>query len=295
MSQPVKPTKRICRRRFLKRSIFATVSLGAAALAETFLIEPEWPQIVRLDLHLPNLPPAFTGKSIAHISDLHLSRTVRSDYLADCIEHLNALAPDIVVLTGDYITHRSAGTYHLEVVDLIGNIKSPHGVYACLGNHDYGISSRLRPIRPTLQQHFLSALPKVGVNLLRNAAVPLELSGERLWLVGLGDRWAKDCHPHTAFADVPPDESVITLVHNPDAVYDIIPHPTDAILCGHTHGGQINIPFIGPPILPIRHKQFAAGMFRVNGKQLYVNRGLGRLGRMRFNCRPEITIFTLKA
>jgi predicted MPP superfamily phosphohydrolase len=96
-----------------------------------------------------------------------------------------------------------------------------------------------------------------------------------------------------AFAALPPSAPTVVLSHNPDSFVDLLDRPFDWMLSGHTHGGQVNIPLFGPPLLPVRHRQFAAGQFSLAGKNLYVNRGLGWGLRIRFNARPEVTVFTL--
>lgn len=289
----MRKTRRINRRRFIQGTIFGFLGLGSTFAIDSWLIEPEWLDIVELDLNLKNLPQAFVGKRLIQISDLHCGRAVGQEYLWRCTQRINQLKPDIVVLTGDYITYDRSQSYTNKVLQILGGINSRYGVYACLGNHDYGIWTRWKNTTPDVMNNFVDGLPRHNIQLLRNQSVAVTIDDERIWMVGLGDLWAKDLHPARAFNAVPADEATIVLTHNPDSIEHFENYSADAILCGHTHGGQVRLPLIGSPLLPIKNRQYDAGMFDFQGKTLYVNRGIGRLGRFRFNCRPEITVFTL--
>ena len=289
-----KKKRRQTRHKARKGTLIGAAGLPMAYTVDAVAIKPHWVEVVEMKLPLPNLPDAFFDKRIVQISDLHCSRAVKKDYLLRCVERINQLDPDMVVLTGDYITYEGKNGYKQQVVDVVGRLESRQGVYACLGNHDYGIMTRFHQKGRTELREFLTdGMAERGITVLQNESQAITLENQRLWMVGLGDLWSKDFAPAAAFAKVAPNEPVITLAHNPDTLDLLQDYPTDAVLCGHTHGGQVNIPLLGPPFLPIKNRQFCAGMFHVYGKSLYVNRGLGRLGRIRFNCRPEITVFTL--
>lgn len=282
------------RRRFLQGVALGTLGFCTSCAVDALGVEPEWVEIVEEDLLIKGLPKSFSGKRIVQISDLHCSRTVSTEYLRRCLQRVNQLDADLVVLTGDYITHDALGRFKERIIGLLDGIRGRWGVYAVMGNHDYGVMSSYGTARDDLVMSLKQGLESSGVQVLRNRAVPVTHQGERLWLVGLGDLWSADLNPQEAFVAVPADESRIVLVHNPDSIDHLRDYRTDAILCGHTHGGQVRIPFGGPPILPIRNRAYSAGMFTLGETRLYVNRGLGRLGRIRFNCRPEITVFTLR-
>ena len=286
--------RRLSRRRFIKGLALGTLGFCSACAVDAWGIEPEWLEVVECDLSLGNLPDAFIGKRLIQISDLHLSRTVSEEYLRRCIQRVNSLEGDIVVLTGDYITADDQGRSCKRVIELIGQLRAGLGVFACLGNHDYGVTTSWTRPNERLCEYFVNSLRHVGVNVLRNESFPLVLDSQRCWLVGLGDLWAAECRPDLAFAGVTADEVTIVLSHNPDSVEKLAGFDASAVLSGHTHGGQVRLPFLGPPILPIKNRQYSAGMFELADTTLYVNRGLGRLGRLRFNCRPEITVFTLR-
>ncbi len=131
-----------------------------------------------------------------------------------------------------------------------------------------------------------------GITVLRNESTVINIDGHPLWLVGLGDLRVGDFRPHRAFADVPPDQVTIALIHNPRGVEHLSDYEAHAVVSGHTHG-RIARFSLGRP-WTYKKRRFHAGMYEVEGIKLYVNRGLGRVGRTRLNVRPEITVFTLR-
>ena len=254
--------------------------------------EHEWLEVVQVDLHLKKLGSNFYGKRIVHVSDLHCSRTVSSKYLHYCIERINQLNPDIVVMTGDYITCDVYGRYRKKVADLIGRIESRYGIYACLGNHDYGLDGLFGSLQQNPLQRMIEDMTAGGVNVLRNQSSVLEIDGQPLRFVGLGDLWADDFDPDRAFDGAREDTAAIALAHNPEAVRHLEGFDFDTVMCGHTHGVRAQVArTLGRPFL--NWHDHHAGLYEVGGKKLYVNRGLGRLGRLLSNARPEITVFNL--
>lgn len=252
----------------------------------------EWLEVVEIDLNLTKPNHRLHGTRIAHVSDLHLSRTVRAEYLSRCIERINRLEADIVVLTGDYITYDIRGRYRKQVAALLGQIQSKFGIYACLGNHDYGLKAMLLRKRNYMLIKFIRSLKEKGINLLRNESATLDIHGQQLQIVGLGDLRLGDLHPKKAFEEAADDQVTIALVHNPKAVEYLDQFAIDVVFSGHTHGKTSRFP--PNHILNTKSRRFHAGMYEVNGTRLYVNRGLGRVGRIRFNSRPEITLLTLR-
>jgi predicted MPP superfamily phosphohydrolase len=230
---------------------------------------------------------------LVHISDLHCSKTVSAKYLRNCIERINELNADIVVMTGDYVTCDIYGKYRKKIVELVGKIESKLGVFACLGNHDYGIDRWNSRQTDNSVYKMTDVLRKGGVTVLRNQSNVVELDGGRIWLVGLGDLWADDFQPEKAFAGVAKDGTVIALTHNPAAVKHLKTFNFDAAMCGHTHGIKFQLsPSFRWPVLN-RH-DYHSGLYHLGNRKLYVNRGLGRLGKALFNKRPEITLFKLR-
>jgi len=275
-----------------QRHYLKGAALGLLGICTRWAIDakgggPEWTEVVEIDLPLQSSHRRLNGKRIAHISDLHHSRTVSGGYLRRCIERINLLDVDIVVLTGDYITYDFAGSYRKKVVALLGNIESRFGAYACLGNHDYGVRGR----RYHLLDRLTKGMEDSGITVLRNESTVLDIDGHPLWLVGLGDLRVGDFRPHKAFADVPADQATIALMHNPRGVEHLGDFAAHAVMSGHTHGRKAR--FWPDASGTTWRRRFHAGMYEVEGTMLYVNRGLGRVGRARLSIRPEITVFTL--
>lgn len=253
---------------------------------------PEWLEVVDVDLQLKRLGSQFHGLRIVHVSDLHCSRTVSEKYLRHCIDRINQLDADVVVLTGDYVTCDINGRFRKKVSKLVGQLNSRLGIYACLGNHDYGVDGVFRPSRKDFMHQMIESMESNGINVLRNQSSVLEIEGESLWLVGLGDLWAQDLDPAKAFEDIGKYDTAIALSHNPESVKHLKDFHFDAIMCGHTHGVRTQLTrSFSRPIL--NRLNYHAGMYHIDGRKLYVNRGLGRLGKFLFNPRPEITVFNL--
>ena len=276
------------RRAFVRAAaagVFATVGAGLYA----WRIEPHWVEVVRRDMPVVNLPGELEGETLVQISDVHAGPAVDDDFLAGAFEIVNALAPAIVCLTGDYVTSERD-----EEVDRAARVLSRLkpgrlGSVAVLGNHDYGMTARL----PFVADKLAAVLREQGVKVLRNERTTLG----GLTFVGLDDFWAPFFAPRRALAGLSPEAPCVALCHNPDGAdqpgWDNF---KGWILSGHTHGGQVRPPFLPPPRLPVRNRRYTAGAFDLGGgRRLYVNRALGHLARVRFNVRPEITAFRLTA
>jgi predicted MPP superfamily phosphohydrolase len=270
-----------------RRRFFGTVLGGVAASGlYTWRIEPHWVEIVRRPLPIRGLPRSLEGKSLAQISDVHVGLRVDDDYLIDVFSRVAALAPDIVVLTGDLVS------FHDEVFDQMQRVYRafPRGRLATvgvLGNHDYGSWWS----HPEIAQQVVEIVTPLGLTILRNEVRDVD----GLQIVGLDDWWAKRFDPVRALSCVDNSRAAIVLSHNPDTV----DQPGWAgfegwILSGHTHGGQCKPPFLPPPLLPVRNRRYTAGAFELDGnRRLYINRGVGHLYRVRMNVRPEVTMFTM--
>jgi len=285
-TEPHKPSD------YLKGAILGTLGFCTCWAVDAQGNGPEWIEIVEIDLHLHRHHKRLHGTRIAHISDLHHSRTTSSGYLRRCIERINLLEVDLVVLTGDYITYDFRGTYREKVVALLGDIESRFGTYACLGNHDYGIRALPDDKREHILRRLIQGMEAQGITVLRNEAAVLNINGHPLWFVGLGDLRIGDFQPQKAFANVPTDQVTIALMHNPRGIEHLGEFPAHAVVSGHTHGRKTQP--ITSRTWRTRNRRFHTGMYDVDGKKLYVNRGLGRVGRARLKTRPEITVFTLR-
>jgi uncharacterized protein len=296
ISAETTPRRRITRRAFLRRLCgggAGTVALAGLGAGYAHYVEPFWPTVECLPLDLPRLHPALVGLRLVQLSDLHLSPHMRHDYLRAQLRRCQELSPDLIVLTGDFITDADP-RFLGELQELLDILHAPLGCFAVLGNHDCSVHSvDCTHSDPILAARIEQALTGSGVTVLRNRRQVVEHDDARLQLVGLDDLWSRWFDADKAFADVDPNLPCITLAHTPDSYYLLRDKPWHWLLCGHTHGGQVRIPFLGAPYLPVHSRKYDAGLFRVGDQRLYVNRGLGYLHQFRFNCRPEITVFTL--
>jgi uncharacterized protein len=278
--------------RFTRRNFLIGTGASAAGLAfYSGEIARHEIDIVHRPIAITSLPDPFHGYRIVQVSDIHLDEYTEPYFLERIVHHVNTLAPDLVLLTGDFITHGSltfiAGNHALRrCADILTTLTAPLR-YAILGNHDVSYSAAA----------VIQALTTRGTPVLVNQYLPIERKGSRIWLCGVDDPGTS--HPNLDLA-VPanPDGPVILMAHEPDYADDVVAHPRgqfiDLMLSGHSHGGQIRLPFMGPLILPPLGEKYPEGHYRFNHMQLYVNRGIGTVGLpFRLNCPPEITVLTL--
>lgn len=255
-------------------------------------IEPTWLEVNRLEIPIVDLPDKFVGLRIAQLSDLHCGHGVTQNYLQQAVELTHAEAPDLIVLTGDFI-HK--GFHHVqEAAKIAGKLRCPLGVYAVLGNHDFSVRNALGIRRhPDLGRAVASALRHEGIRVLQNESVRLERSNQVVYLAGVDDLWSRACDPDRALNGLPADVPRIVLAHNPCTIDLVKNHRCDLMLSGHTHGGQVNLPRFGRVALGPNGRRFPAGLYAVGHCQLYVNKGVGFGLRVRFGVRPEVAVFTL--
>jgi predicted MPP superfamily phosphohydrolase len=275
------------RRRFLRKLLWAGGALGLGSVYAT-QIEPFWLDVHEVDVPIAKLPAAFEGFRIAQLTDLHAGQSVPISYLARAIDRVNEIAPDCVVVTGDLITHDPAAID--PVVGVLSKLRSP--LYVTFGNHDYAPCGAPGPVT-IFADAMEKKLAAMGGVVLRNRSIAITRAGARLWFVGLEDLYTNRFLPNLAFWGVPRDEPKICLSHNPDGTNGLLPHNPDLILSGHTHGGQVRLPFWGAIILPVSDRRYQQGMFALPHGQMYVSRGVGFLARVRFDCRPEIPVLRL--
>lgn len=275
----------ISRRAFLY-SAGGSLATGLGTLGYATAIEPEWLEVVEQPLALPDLAVHWQGKTILHLSDLHIGDRVSSRYLLRVFARAQELKPDLVVYTGDFID--LAPSRLSEFDPLFSSLPlGSLGTYAVLGNHDYGAGwSNL-----ALANDLRSLLSARGIRVLDNSSV--DLSG--LIITGCDDLWAKRCRTDEAVRGHHSGAALLALAHNPDiADQSAWRGKRGVILSGHTHGGQCRAPFLSPWILPVKNKRYSAGFYDIEpGRHLYINRGVGHLIKVRFNVRPEITFFTM--
>jgi hypothetical protein len=274
---------RLTRRRFL-----AAAALGACGTGlYTWRIEPHWIEVVERDLPIVNLPAALREQTLIQISDLHVGRVVDSEYLIAAMKRVSSLGPALTVITGDFMT--CSGTEEVENVSRVLEhlVPGPLGCFAILGNHDYSLGWSRKDVGDSLARR----LRELGIHVLRNECQLVA----GLQLVGIDDLWGPRFQPEAVVPKVDWQQPALTLCHNPDAVdSSLLAACPGWILSGHTHGGQCKPPFLPPPLLPVRNRRYTCGEFDIGpGRRLYINRGLGYLRRVRFNVRPEITVFRL--
>ena len=300
MPQPSPPFPRrgISRRRFLQ-----TGALGALGVAVySGEIERHWIEITRREAEIPGLPRDFDGLKAAQLSDIHMDDFTEPFFLRDAVRHINQLNPDMIFLTGDYITNPLGHRFGFgkkfaegaawECANILQGLHCRR-IYAVLGNHDFQVNAK----------EVTTALRDNGITVLRNNYIPIERGSSRFWLAGLDDPVSGHPNPELAIPGAIrklPGEPVILLCHAPDYASHLIASPAgqavSLMLCGHTHGGQIRLPLIGPLVLPIGGRLYPEGPYRVGPMQLYVNRGLGTVGvPFRLDCPPEITLHTLRS
>jgi len=277
------------RRQWLKRAAWGIGAVGAGVAIDTFFFEPHWLEIVQRELPIDALPAHWEGKSLVQISDVHAGGRVSDSFLIRSFDQVAAFAPDVVVVTGDFVTFGRDGLLPAEQARRV-YAHLPRGTLATLGipgNHDYGPTWR----DPVAAGNVQEILADYGLRMLRNESIDVE----GLEIVGLDDLWAGRCDGRTAFSDSNQRGARLALCHNPDAAdRDLWEGFQGWILSGHTHGGQCKPPFLPPPLLPVSNRRYTAGEFNLaDGRKMYISRGLGHLLPVRFNCRPEITIFRL--
>jgi predicted MPP superfamily phosphohydrolase len=281
----------ITRKKFLR--CFAGCALGGVAAGSYARWgETHWLRVTRTAIALPKRGRVAGAAPlrILHLSDLHAYEPwVSLDHIARAVALGLAQKPDLVCLTGDFITRRygSFGEY----ARILHRLAVAAPTFACLGNHDGGIWSANDGGYSQVES-VQGMLAAAGIDLLYNSYRDTVVKGHHLQLFGVGDWWSDRCRPGRAFAGVPPREGALRLVlnHNPDAKVAFATYDWDLMLCGHTHGGQIGIPGIAEAIAPVQDKDFIAGLYRWQERQIFITRGVGNLHGVRFLCPPEVSV-----
>ena len=278
---------KITRRRFLKH---LAVLSGTAVLTAGYTgwVEPYWVQVVKRPLPIKNLPQSLQGKKIMQISDIHAGDYFSREYLIKELKNAAQLDPDIIVYTGDFVSYESPEQYeHLREVIRHAPL-GKMGTFGVLGNHDYGPDWDDQQVGDNV----VEIVSENGIQILRNEVVRVD----GLKLGGIDDFWGPQFEPELATRQFNHEDAAIILCHNPDvADLPVWGDFKGWILSGHTHGGQIRPPFIKAPIVPVKNRDYTAGEYTLeNGRFLYINRALGHYIPVRFNVRPEITLFNLQ-
>ncbi len=261
------------------------LSFLRAALLETTQV-----QLTHLPIHLVKLPPEFHGFRIIQLSDVHHSSFVSESEIVAAAQRVNALQPDLIVLTGDYVSH--SVDFIPGCARALGHLQAKHGVFAVLGNHDHWTDGQLMK----------TALEAQGIRVLCNENERIEKDGAYIQLAGVDDMMVKLDDMAAALAGTWRTETRILLAHNPALIREAARAGVDLMLSGHTHGGQINWKLLVPKKesrmsrwLHRPSRKFMRGLAVLGNTQLYVNRGFGTVVvPLRYGCTPEITLIELQ-
>jgi uncharacterized protein len=289
--QQTAPLPRV-RGRLLRRIVWRAASAVCLGGLYPWRLEDHWFHIERTPMPLPGLGQGFVGRTLAHVSDLHLCPIVRARYLQRFIDEINRLRPDFVAITGDLVTGSRRAAR--KVARLIDGLRPRIATLACLGNHDYGVWHPGLGPELSLADYLSGHLLDRGVRLMNNHSHSFRRDGAVLQFVGVEDVWTGRCDPHKAFRTIDPNRPVIALTHNPDAAPQLAALGAQWVLAGHTHGKDTRGRLLRRAMVPSTPRHFVAGRYPLDGgKFLYVNRGLAQSPRRRAHDKPEITLFTL--
>jgi hypothetical protein len=271
--------------------------VGAVATSvDATVFEPNEPVLVHLEVPIRNLPPALENFHIVQLSDFHYDEHFSIIPIRKAIAMSNSLSPDLVVLTGDFVTipmwadlvhngKRDSAAAAEPCARLLTGLRSRLGSVAILGNHD----------RDSDPQRVLEALRSNGITALQNGNTHIEQDGSRLWLGGIDDVIEGKPDIQATLRGIPQGEPTILLAHEPDYADEVTRLPVDLQLSGHSHGGQVRFPLIGAPILPSLAHKYPWGLRRFGRLSLYTNIGLGTIRMpVRFDCPPEVTSIRLR-
>ena len=259
--------------------------LGLDRLAYAQNAGTAWLDITQLNLKLPHLDANFHGFRLVQISDIHMDGWMNRRRLEEIIRLVNAQQPDLVVITGDFVSN-PANHHESDLTAALSHVRAQFGAAAVLGNHDHWIDPQM--VR--------RALKYSGIWDLSNTHFSLESGGAQLHIAGVGDVVEKLDRLDVVLASLPETGTAILLAHEPDyADISAASGRFDLQLSGHSHGGQVVLPVIGAPILPPLGQIYPSGLYQVGAMYQYTNRGLGMTSlHVRFNCRPEVTVLTLE-
>lgn len=276
------------RRKFIKKSFLGAVGASIISGIYSWQIEPFWLEFVKVKMDIKNLPTQLKGKTLMQISDIHVGNRFDYQYIIDSFKKAQKLNPDFVVYTGDFVSYDNQEQLKQLKEVFKHVVKGKMGTVGVLGNHDYGKDWSEQPVADKIT----TILEDTGVTILNNEQK--NISG--LNIIGLDDYWGLNFNPQKIMNQLNHENANLVLCHNPDVCdLNVWNEYKGWILSGHTHGGQVKPPFLNPPILPVKNKKYSAGKIDLkDGRTLYINRALGHLLQVRFNVRPEITIFELE-
>ncbi|MBM3497138.1 MAG: metallophosphoesterase [Armatimonadetes bacterium] len=277
------PGRKLSRRRWL----IGCGGLAAAGAAGAVACDDRWDlQTPQVDVPLKGLGQALDGFRIAHLTDLHRGVYVSAAFVDRAVQAANAARPDLVVLTGDYVTHST--DFMRSCAESLAKLAAPYGRVAVLGNHDYWTSADevTRELGGT-----------AGLQVLKNRPILIFHGDAALAIAGLDDPVTLHHDFDAVLSGIEPDIPVVLPAHTPDIIEEAARRKVGLVLAGHTHGGQIVVPGFGPPVPNSRYgRRFVAGLRRLGDTAVYTNRGVGMaVLPVRFNCPPEVAIITLRS
>jgi predicted MPP superfamily phosphohydrolase len=273
------------------RVAFAAITLFLAGVGFwAFFIEPGRLLVHQQTIQIDNWPQSLDGLRIAVLSDIHADNWfITEKKLRTIVERTNQLQPELIVILGDYMSGDGWVTQRVEPEvfgAVLKDLRAPLGVYSVLGNHDWWYSGM--KVRRGLEQN--------GIKVLENEAAQVDARGSSFWLVGLADLWTRPQRIDDALAKVPEGQPLIALTHNPD-IFPNVPQRVQLVLAGHTHGGQVRFPLIGPVIESSDYgDRWVRGHVFEDNHHLFVTTGIGTsIVPVRFGVPPEIVLLTLKS
>jgi predicted MPP superfamily phosphohydrolase len=275
------------RRSFLLGGLLGGTAASGMTLYEAYAaryVNPYRPGLEKISVDLPPGHSALSGMKIGFITDTHVGPFISPDDLARATNLISDQHPDLILLGGDYVSESSRYTSSAVEVLLELIRETPLGGIAVLGNHDLSVS------RTRVEEALIAS----GVPVLRNQARSVTFNGAELWIAGIDETLLGDPDPVLTFSQIPAGAATIALWHEPEYADQAAAQGAFLQLSGHTHGGQIRVPGVGPIGLPVDGKRHVMGLDRVDGMTIYTARGVGVYRPpMRFNCPPEVTLVTL--
>ena len=273
----------------LRISVALLLLAGLVLALDAFWWEPSSLRLTRYDVTLD--APRLKGLKIAVISDLHGGAPfITTGKIDQVVAMTNAAHPDLILLTGDYVIQRVVGGHRMPIATIVTHLKglsAPLGVYAVIGNHDRWESA----------PEVTHAFEQGGIPVLENAPMQFRRGGDVITLIGIGDHYTDASNVRQAMAGVPADAQALCFTHSPD-VFPELPKTCALTIAGHTHGGQVWLPFLGR--IAVAHQsiygqRYAIGVIRENGKTLFVSPGIGTSALpVRFMVPPEVSLVTIR-
>lgn len=269
------------RRSFIKLAL----SSGAFILVGSYpvFIERNIVLVNHYKIPIHNLPTSFHEFRMAQLTDIHLGYLVSPAFVEELVRRTNRLSADIIICTGDYVHEINTRHEIDQVWPILAKLNARYGVYSVLGNHDHWAD--------TDRSLYWLERTEQGI---RHLCKPIYQGKQRIIIGGAGDYWGDQLKIDEAFANSDQNDCRILLSHNPDSVDTEFTTPLSLVISGHTHGGQVVVPFLGPIKLPVENKKYSSGLIATPKTQLFISRGIGwAIAPVRVNCYPEIAVLEL--